>query len=787
MSLTLTISYGQGLVQGTVVDVSTKEPLAFANLNVKNSGTQIICDINGKFSFTDNSDIINIICSYVGYQKKEFKIDIKKRANVIVELEPFLNNLNEVVIDPSENPANEIIRKVIANKKRNNPENLNSFRYTSYNKLVYDYQSLNEDKTDSISLREKLKGSHFFMMESVTERKFASPDLSEEVVKATKVSGFKNPTFATIATDFQPFSFYHDNIKFFNINYLNPIANQSLTKYRFNLEDIVISPSDTTYVVSFKPRKNKNFDGLQGLLYINSRHYAIQNVIASTAEKGRIAIKIQQKYSFIDDKFWFPEQLNFVIRFNDFPNQANPMTVNGKTYLSNVEINKLQKKEKFSFQSVRLAEEATSKEATFWEKYRVEAMDKVDVTTYRVLDSIGEKENFDSYLTIVEKLMQRRYPLKYVDVDLSKILSYNKYEGLRVGVGFSTNEDISKKISIGNFVGYGLEDKEYKYGGRLDFILSKAQEFKIGLQYQNNLMEAGRDYANLYGTDLFNFREFIGYRYDQIKQFGFSTQFRSFKYLLCDLKLQRTERMPKYEYIFNNFSQSTSSYINTNVTVNLRFGYKEHFINSFNQNITSGSKYPVFFVSIAKGFKDFSAGYFNYNKVEAAIEQSFFTKNFGLTRYRTEAGYIDRSLPYGLLFTGEGGYDKDMLFIVKNTFQTMMAYEFLSDKYLNLFLTHNFGGLLFKKNKFQPNIIIHHNLSWGTLSNEVNHQQIDFKVKDKIFVESGLQLDNLVKFNYLNLADIGFGTAAFYRYGYYGYSNFKDNIFFKFTLNISIK
>ena len=102
-------------------------------------------------------------------------------------------------------------------------------------------------------------------------------------------------------------------------------------------------------------------------------------------------------------------------------------------------------------------------------------------------------------------------------------------------------------------------------------------------------------------------------------------------------------------------------------------------------------------------------------------------------------------------------------------------------------MTHNFGGLLFKKNKFQPNISLHHNLGWGNLSSKSYHQQIDFKVKDKIFVESGLQLDNLIKLNYLNLADIGFGTAAFYRYGYYGYFSFKDNICLKFTLSISIK
>lgn len=787
ISLILTMSHGQGLVQGIIIDKITKEPLAFANLVIKNETKQVISDINGKFSFSTQTNNTTVLCSYVGYQSKEYKVNIKKGENFIIELEASQNYLNEVVISIGKNPADEIIRKAIANKELNNPENLKSFKYTSYNKLIYDYQSTKDDKNDSIHLRKKLKGRHFFMMESVTKRKFAKPDLSEEVVIATKVSGFKNPSFATIATDFQPFTFYNDNIKFFNINYLNPIARGSLTKYKFKIEETLTNDYDTTYIISFKPKKNKNFDGLQGVIYINSKKYAVQNVIASTAEKGRIDIKIQQKYSLVDKAFWFPEQLNFVIKFNDFPNKETPMTINGKTYISDVLLNTLEDKEKFSLQTVRLEDDAASKDSVFWKKYRIENLNRVDQSTYRVMDSIGSKKNFDSYLTIIEKMTQQKYPLKYVDIDLSKTLLYNKYEGLRLGTGLATNETISKRIVLGGFVGYGLNDDKFKYGSDITFMLSKENEFKIGLHYQNNLIETGRPPSDFYTKTLFNWRDIIGYRYDQVYQLGFATHFRSFKYFLWDLKLDRTKTNPKYSYTFDDNNQIISSYVNSSLTLNLRFAYKEHFMNSFNQNISTGSDYPILFVSFSKGLRNLSKANFNYNKVELAIEQSLITKIFGTTKYHAEVGYVDKSLPYGLLFTGEGSYDKDMIFIANNTFQTMMPYEFLSDKYVNLFVTHNFGGLLFKRNKFQPNVIVHHNLGWGTLSNQTFHKGVNFKTKDKIFIESGLQLDNLIKINYLNLADIGFGTAIFYRYGYYGYSSFNDNVSFKCTLGISIK
>lgn len=781
------MSYGQGLIRGVVLDKTTREPLAFTNLKFENLNQQTTSDIDGKFSFINDTNSQIIICSYVGYQTKEYKIDKKKGTNITIELEALLNNLEEVVINGAINPADEIIRKVISNKKSNNPESLNSFTYSSYNKVNYDYRSLKEDKNDSINLRKKLKESHFFMMESVTERKFFNPDLSEEVVIATKVSGFTNPSFATIATDFQPFSFYSDNIKFFNINYLNPIANGSLTKYKFRIEETLISTSDTTYVISFKPKKHKNFNGLQGLLYINTKKYAVQYVIASPAEKGRIDIKIQQKYALIEDEFWFPEQLNFVIQFNDFPNKVNPMIIDGKTYISEVKLNTLREDDKFTFQTVRIAENAASKDSTFWKKHRIEELNKFDANTYRVMDSIGDKKNFDSYLTIIEKLLQRKYPLKYLDIDLSKTLLYNKYEGLRLGMGISSNEKISKKVILGGFIGYGINDKEFKYGSNLTYLASKKHDLKIGLHYQNNIIETGRYNTNHYASTFFNLRDFIGYRYDKIDQLGISTHFRSLNYLLWDVKLETTKTTPKYNYIFNDGFQNINSYTNSSLTVNLKFAYKEHFINSFNQNISTGSEYPILYVSFSKGFKDLYQSNFNYNKIELALEHSLFVKNLGLTKYRAETGYIDKPLPYGLLFTGEGSYDKNMIFVVNNTFQTMMPYEFLSNKYVNLFLTHNFGGLLFKKNKFQPNILLHQNLGCGTLTNRTFHKLIDFKTKDKIYIESGLQLDNLIKLNYYNLANIGFGTALFYRYGYYGHSSFQDNACFKCTLSISIK
>ena len=189
----------------------------------------------------------------------------------------------------------------------------------------------------------------------------------------------------------------------------------------------------------------------------------------------------------------------------------------------------------------------------------------------------------------------------------------------------------------------------------------------------------------------------------------------------------------------------------------------------------------------SKGFKAIWRSNFNYLKIEAAAEQSFYSKNFGLTKYRLEGGFINKPLPAGLLFTGDGSYDADMPFVMKSTFQVMLPYEFLSDRYATLFLSHNFGTLLFKTPLLQPNISVHNNMGWGTLSHAESHLLTDYKTKEKIYFETGLQLDNIIKLNFANLGYLGIGAAAFYRYGAYAKPGFEDNIALKITLNFTIK
>ena len=777
-------AYSQYKIEGKVIDALSKEPLAFANLAFNNNdrlGTAT--DIDGKFVFSTVEPIISIRCTYVGYQHQSFTLQPGSKI-ITISLTPSEDLLDEVVVMPSENPAHRIMRKVISNKDINNPENIPTFQYKSYNKVVFDVRTEGDTKKDSVNrkIKEGLKGGHIFMMESVSERKFIAPDISEEVVIGTKVSGFQNPTFASLATDFQPFSFYKDNIKLFDIQYLNPVSKGSLNKYNFRLEDTIFQKQDTVYIIAFEPKKNKNIEGLTGVLYINTNKYAVQNVIATPFEKGKIDIRIQQQYALADNQYWFPEQLNFAFIIPEYQ-----MIVEGKSYISEVATNIALRKKDFALEAVRLDATAAKKDSLFWEGFRIEKLSKTEQITYDVIDSIGRVAKFDKLLSVLEKLPQYKIPVGIFDIDLSKTIVYNKYEGYRLGLGLYTNEKLFENFSIGGFAGYGLRDYQWKYGGEMIYTLSKKNEITIGAKYQNNLIETGGYGLNYSGQNILNFRNFIAFQMDQIEQANVNVGFRALRYLQSKVSFEKTSTTSTYLYEFTSNGTTFTQYNTTAVRWDLRFAYKERIVHSMNQRISTGSKYPVFFLSYSRGLKGVFESDFEYNKVEARLEQSFFSKNLGTSKYRLEAGYIDTSLPYGLLFTGEGSNNSDYPYIMPNYFQTLKPYEFLSDRYANLFLSHNFGGLLFKAGKFQPSVSLHQNMGWGDLSQPENHQLINFTTKEKVFMESGLQLDNLVKFNYMDVGYFGIGGAVYYRYGAYQNPDFNDNIALRLTFTYSIK
>ena len=776
------------IVGGKVNDSATGEPLAFVNIVINDGKYGGATDIDGKFELNSQNKINSLTFSYVGYEKLVKQISVSPE-DLAVSLKRTSYNLSEVVIIPGENPAHRIIEKVIDNRKINDPENIKAFSYTSYDKMIFtaEMDSLNKTQllSDSsfIKLQEFLNEQHFFMMETVAKGKYLAPDKSYQKVIANRVSGFKDPLFVFLISQFQSFSFYKPIIKIFDKNYINPVSPGSINKYFFLLEDTTYQGNDTVFIISFRPLKNKNFDGLKGLLYINTYGYAIQNVIAEPArDEDGIGIKIQQQYELINREKWFPVQLNTDLTFKNINVNSISFIGQGKSYLRDIVLDEDFVKKEFNNILIDVEPNAHLRPEAYWNEYRVDSLNSKERKTYHVIDSLGEEFKFDKLGSAFDKILSGKIPVGFVDIDLHKLMRYNDHEGYYLGIGLHTNERISRFFIIGGYFGYGFRDKTTKYGGDLQLNLHRNSELAIKFTYINDLTESGSvdcfdRYESLYSAEML--RQFLVRRMDRTIIKKADVGFRPFDYLKMNIAFSQTSKKPEYDYFFGttekNVTVGVDEFDFTELAVGFRYAYGEKFIRNTKKKISLGTNYPVVHFQYTHGFDGLIDGEFNYDRFDLWVTKSVYIKYFGRSSFELNGGYISGDIPATNLYNGHGSYRNFTIF-APFSFGTMRMNEFLANKYFSIYYQHNFGKLLFRAKWIEPEILFTTNVGFGWLDDTQSHFEIDVKSFEKGYYESGLLINKII-----NLGSYNMGAGVLYRYGRYSFSHQKDNLAWKIS------
>ncbi|NOX85413.1 MAG: carboxypeptidase-like regulatory domain-containing protein [Chlorobi bacterium] len=789
------------VITGVVKDKQTKQPLAFVNILSK-SGKGTISDIDGKFTLRLRKKECCLNFSSVGYETLDYTIDYDKKYYKVF-LTPKSYELQEVEIRPGINPAHRIIDSVLANRNRNDPEKLKSFRYISYDKMIVtvDTNSIRQIDTTEVSRMDSLarkgraflKKSDLFIMETVTERKFKFPGLNQETVLATKVSGFKDPMMAFMISQVQSTSFYDELIKIAGKSYVNPISRGSKKKYYFQIEDTLYDArKDTIFIISFRPFLKTNFNGMKGFLSINSYKWAIQNVKATPArDTTGIIIKIEQAYDLVDDH-WFPVQLHTDIIFKNAQFGAGGYKINlvgnGRSYIKDIEINPDLKNRNFGYSEVEIEPGAAHKKAEFWKEYRVDSLSAREVETYRVIDSIGKASNFDKMANTFQTLLTGRIPVGFINIDLNQILRFNNYEGIYLGLGIHTNERLSKVFSIGGYGGYAFGAKRFNYGADLNILLHKRSQSRLRIDGYNTVISSG--YVEFWDDkyQLWNPSNFYKFFINQMNntiggEINYTFKFRALRHFTWDVGYVYQQKETFRDYYFTtseNPEKQQTLFTFSNFSVGFRFAFKERTIETTKGRFSMGTDYPVVYFNYTRGVKGFLDGDYAFNRFDLKIEHKIKFKYLGQLNYRIMAGYITGEVPVSNLYNGIGTYSIVTLYS-PYSFGTMRPNEFYSDRYVSFFITQNFGNILINLPKWHPELLLVTNIGFGDMKNKENHHGLSFNTMEKGYYESGIMFRKLYDFR---IYDIGAGVL--YRYGPYSFDNqslnfsYKIGIFFSF-------
>ena len=784
-------SIGQFMIQGRVIDSKTKSPLPFVNIYSPELKLGGATDIDGRFKIFLDRTPSYLEFSAVGFQKAIVPVDDLHVSAIQMTESPI--QLKEVTIKSDDSIARIVIQKAVMNKRRNNPNSLASFRFNTYNKLYSTLEDINLDSVEKghseSAVNNFLNKNHLFVSESFTSKSHLKPNYHREIVLANRFSGFKDPMFTVLASSFHPFSFYENQVRILDNNYLSPLSDNSWAYYRFFLENTIYRNQDTLFVISFLPRRKNSTHFFSGVLAVSSDGYPLENIQCESDDKNAlISFKLTQLYS-KHGSVSFPEQLNTTLHFNRYKLSRRNLIFVYKGYLQNIETNPDLTPKDFNDLNLEFDKTANSRSNEYWNKIRKDSVSVRDDNTYKFYDSLSvkSKNSLEKWHAVYQSLVLKKVAGRYFDLNLDKLYKYNQYENIRPGIGITSSPKISEIITAGAYVGYGTQDRAIKYSASFSIRLHKRSSSQFILRYSQDIAESA---SSAFGSNpqpaATDVRQWQVTRMDSIKSWQAEYSIRPAPYLWLSANISSKVIDPTYPYRYSDGVETMNQFRVTMPEINLSYikGQSKIQVGSGAVDVKPG--YPAIELSLGKAFKDLFDGNSSFTKFQFHFLHSANLRGLGNLMVSLRTGYIDGPSPYPFLFSGTGSLSNSFLdhIYVKNTFQVLGLNEFTSNRYFSLFISQSVGTL-YNTKVSRPEIKLIQALTFGKLSNQLDHSFVNLTAPEKGYFESGLLAENLIRFNYLNLFYWGLGCGVFYRYGEYQLPAKNDNIVLKACVNLS--
>lgn len=708
---------------GKVIDSETKEPVPFVSIYFKGTSIGSISDFNGEYALETMHAGDSLTASSIGYNP-QVKVIFKNRFQTVdFELSPNSYTLNEVVIVAGENPADILLRKVIAAKDQNSNKNFDFYQYEMYNKIQFDANNFSEKfKTRKILQpfsfifnhidTSTVNGKAFlpvFLTETLSDVYYRkNPRTKKEVIKASKVSGFENESFSQIMGDiYQTANIYDNHIVLFEKNFVSPVANFGFAYYKYYLVDSSYIDNQWCYQIMFKPRRKQELT-FTGNIWINDTTYAIKKVDMRIIDDANInfinAMDIRQVYQLLEGKYWMLTKDYMIADFNVIDDAKKTLGFYGhrSTSYNKFVFNQQAEKEIYGYPAnIILKDSAIQYADERWKDFRHDTLTVKEKAIYSMIDSVKNVPIFKTYVDVIYTITNGYYIDGMFEIGpYYKMLSFNEREGARFRFGGRTSNKFSTKWMFDAYFAYGQTDEKFKYGGGFLKINSKNPRRTYGMNYKIDTEQLGQS-KNAYSEDNF-FNSFLSKnainKLSMVKEYKSFYEHEWFGGFSNSLVFTHREVFPisgENFIIHEDDSEIEIPSIRTSeISLNMRFAYNEKFLMGEFERVSLGTTYPVFEATYSYGIPNLFNSDYSYHRVQLNLKQWFNVGTLGWSKYIVEAGRIWGKLPYPLLKIQEGN---ETYFYDELSYNLMNYYEFVSDQYISVNYIHHFDGLFLNR------------------------------------------------------------------------------------------
>lgn len=762
MTFVFMVSNAQN-ISGRIVDASTGDSIPYASAIYKGHNVMVSSDAGGCFNIARHNGWY-LTFSAVGYKPKKIFIKNNLVGVLIIELEPSEANALEGVTVRSKrnkysrknNPAVELMKRVIEAKKRTDLNNHDFYQFNKYQKITLAFNDIKPSELESDFFQKKkwmlnhVEPSPYTgklilpisVDETVTKRVYRkSPRSEKDIIIGQSTTGISelietgdilNSVLKDIFTDVD---IYDDQVRLLQHPFTSPIGKNAIGFYRFYIEDTVYVANDLCYHLQFLPNNQQDF-GFRGELYI---------IADSTLHVKRcnLTIPIQSDVNFVDN-------LQIMQEYTKLPNGEWALSVDDMfvelsltSFLSKAVVMRTTRLNDYAFDEIpkklfkgkgkeRREADAMMRNKDFWAQYRAVDLTKSEGSMDDFVRGLENMKGFKYIIfgakALIENFVEtgnKEHPSKVDIGPINTMITRNFVDGMRTRASAQTTANTSKHWFLSGYYAHGWQSKKNYYKGELTYSFNKKEY--LPREYPRRTLSFSSTYDVCTPSDKFIKTDkdnvFTAFKWGNMdKMMFYNRQQLAFEYeieggLKLDASLKAEENEATANLFFTpmnlekqmpdpnvtEFFHGHGKLRTTELSFGVRFAPGETFINTKQRRVPINLDAPIFTLSHTIGIKGFLGGDYTYHFSEATIFKRFWLNSWGKMDIRLKGGIQWSKVPFPLLIVPAA----NLSYIVqKETFNLINNMEFLNDRYASLSMSWDMNGKIFNR------IPLIHKLKW---------------------------------------------------------------------------
>ena len=706
--LTFLIAYvgmamAQQTLSGTVVDSKTGEKLPFVNV-VYTSGGGTQTDFDGHFSLPFRAGRLRF--SVIGYETKTvavktagdslvFKIDAMEKSLGTAEVTGKKTKYSR-----KNNPAVELMRRVIAAKKSSDLHHHDYYSIDKYSKITFAFNEV----TDKIFEEGKFKKFPFLkdhvevcnetgklilpisVDETVTRLIFRREPRSEKNIILGQRSNGVNELLNTgdivntmLKDCFTDVDIYKDEVRLLQYPFTSPISSKTaISFYRYFIVDtLMVDNKDRCIQVDFTPNNPQDF-GFSGSIYIMADStYRVRKV--------DMGIPVRSDVNFVD-------RMRIIQEFQQLPTGEQVLTKDNMLvqlkiakFLHKFQVKRSTEYSNFSFAPIPdktfkfkgetlTAANAQMQDKEFWQEHRADSLTKSESSMSQLIRKLEQVKGFKPVLWIAKAFIENFVetsvnPDKPSKVDIGPVntmITQNFVDGLRLRLSAQTTANFNKHLFFRGYAAYGFKDQKWKGMGEVTYSFNKKaylpREFPVNnltFNYSRDVMSPSDKFLP---TDKDNV--FTSFKWTTV---GHMMYYETYK-LLWDrewanglrfnIQARTSKDSPTARLFYQPIHQGGISqdaslnhpYIRTyDLSLGLRFQPGVTWINTKQRRIAANNDAPILSLNHTTGLYNFGRADYSYNLTEASIYKRFWLASWGKMDVMMKGGVQWNKVPFPLL------------------------------------------------------------------------------------------------------------------------------------------